>query len=142
MDKSNEQVINMNKLVMKFMGVEPTNDLATTSEGIVYLTNGYIYNNKFLLVNRMQFHSSPEWQIPVLNKIMDIAKENRWIGFSITTATSFVRHNMKDIVNYVCSMGGALDQKYFSLSSKSSMAEATFGCICKFIEWYNGINKV
>jgi hypothetical protein len=128
-----EQVINMNKLVAEFMEL---NDIGSNKVLYVVILDGkakgYYHSSNLL------FHSSPEWQIPVLNKIMDIAKEKRWIGFSITTATSFVRHNMKDIVNYVCSMGGALDQKYFSLSSQSSMAEATFSCICKFMQWYNG----
>ena len=143
METSNEQVINMNKLVAEFMGAVV--DINNTSQmKILVFPKGSLPDytkNKWPEIG-MLFHSDLDWQVPVLNKIMEIAKEKRWIGFSITTATSFVRHNMKDIVNYVCSMGGALDQKYFSLSSKSSMAEATFGCICKFIEWYNGINKV
>lgn len=131
-----------NQIIGKFIGWIPYNGL-NPKWNYSFETNNLFHVNKCVTQDELQFHTSWDWLMPVVDKINAIEYGDYITEFSIT----------KDNVRLVTQVNSKVRKKlklnnkvlnvniyYFDVENLSKI-EATYQAVVQFIEWYNE-NKV
>jgi len=114
-----EEILEGNKLIAKFMGGKLIKNKYTGnlfSDLIVYGIN----SNVLFHENKLQYHSSWDWLMPVVEKIEKTIINDMDITIEIQHNTCFLNGNFPAVY-----------------SESKTKLESTFICIVKFIKWYN-----
>lgn len=121
-------VLNGNKLIAEFLGIKidsedfnfvPKNIFTHSIEADIQISDLY----------ELEFHSSWDWLMPVVEKIESIYDD--FHGY-------FAVH----IVSNGCTISGTklrpgVVNAYFNQEYADSKLKATYECVVKFIKWYN-----
>lgn len=118
-----EEITENNKLIAEFIGL--------SSEGNCYVSENIMfdpilneYNEGYIGKERMLFHNSWDWLMPVVEKIESL-------DFVVTTKLNscFIKEFEHEINNKAIWRG--------KHHSKTSKIEATYKAVIDFINWYN-----
>jgi hypothetical protein len=106
-----------NKLIAEFMGFEKE---YPNSENWFkkYIEDEDVWETRH--VNQLQFHTSWEWLMPVVEKIESLGFE-----FFIVENRSKVKHNTDHSIDVLCYLEGG------------SKIDITHQTVVEFIKWYN-----
>ena len=125
-----ENIIENNKLIAKFMGLNKTKmffNLKTgnyvkkeTADCDIKVVDVYLKNNK--PITNFYYHSDWNWLMQVVEKIENLSKEGETYMFSITKFSARVTYKGSRIVD---------------LPIDNTKIEAVYNACVEFIKWYN-----
>jgi hypothetical protein len=115
-----EQIIEGNKLIAEFMGA-----FYSTSDQPNPYWVGVPDNGQYLGTHRLQYHSSWDWLMPVVERIEGLHSilEHKYINVRITQGYVVIEGAHKEIL--------------FNTSIEGSKIKATWLAVVEFIKWYN-----
>jgi len=83
-----------NEIIAKFMDMKKTDGFTTSMSGLQVSATGYEHNGEFMLLEDLQFHSSYDWLMPVIDRIEELGAYSI-AGRKVYSSVKFDRHSVE-----------------------------------------------